>query len=481
MSSLRRYFVQNFGCRATQADGAAIEAELSARGLSRVSERRIADLVVVNTCTVTAQADQDARQAVRRVHRENPDAEILITGCYAQRRPEELASLAGVRWVVGNSHKTQIGEIVAPQNLVSIAGVRGSGAISYHGRISQDGIFVGDVSAQRELLSQAVLDPSGDRSRPNLKVQDGCNNRCSFCIIPAVRGLSRSAPAERVVAQVGELERYPEVVLTGINLGRWGRDLEGRPRFVALLRRILNETAVRKLRISSVEPMDWSAELLELVAGEERICKHVHVPLQSGCDRTLRAMRRPYRVRHYADRLQRARTLMPDAAIGADVMVGFPGETEADFDQSQRFIESMPFTYLHVFTYSAREGTDAAGSNGQVPKSLKKERNRALRELSAAKNLAFRKRFLGRRLAAVSLENGRALTDNFISVSLGDPHPAPATAIEVEPRSVDSESTFALDVLEQGRETAPTRYTEEVAPRFGRDAPRTASGPPTVR
>jgi threonylcarbamoyladenosine tRNA methylthiotransferase MtaB len=395
------FFVQNFGCRATQADGAALESLLEGRGLRAVGERAGAELVVLNTCTVTSAADDDVRQTVRRVHRENPAAKILVTGCYAQRAPEELAALAGVEWVVGNSHKTQIAEIVT--------------AAPYHGNI-----HIGDIFEQRDFLSAPVEDSAGDRTRPNLKIQDGCNNRCSFCIIPFVRGRSRSAPAEQVIEQVrGLARRYKEVVLSGINLGRWGREAGGIMRLADLVKRLLAETDIARLRLSSVEPMDFSDALLELMAGSGRIARHVHTPLQSGCDGTLRRMHRKYRPRHYADRVMKARGLMPDAAIGADVMVGFPGETDAEFEESRAFIEAMPFTYLHVFTYSERPGTPAAEVAEQVPMAVRKARNRVLREVAAKKNLAFRESMGGRTLSAVTLEAGVALTENYLKVELG--------------------------------------------------------------
>src|SRR5438067_607657 len=228
--------------------------------------------------------------------------------------------MPGVEWVVGNSHKTQIADIVT--------------APPYHGNI-----HVGDIFAQHDFLSSPVEDAAGDRTRPNLKIQDGCNNRCSFCIIPFVRGRSRSAPASQVLDQVRHLAgRYREVVLSGINLGRWGREPGSTMRLADLIRLLLAETDVERLRLSSVEPMDFSDDLLELMATSPRIARHVHAPLQSGSDRTLRRMHRKYRPRHYADRVSKARALMPDAAIGADVMVGFPGETEAEFEDSRAFI-----------------------------------------------------------------------------------------------------------------------------------------------
>jgi threonylcarbamoyladenosine tRNA methylthiotransferase MtaB len=396
------YFVKTFGCRASQADGAALEAGLAASGLNAAHAISEADLVVLNTCTVTSTADDELRQTVRRIHRTQPDARIVVTGCYAQRAPEEIAALAGVSLVVGNSHKNSIPDLVADGQ-------------HYHGEIR-----IGDIFDQRDFLSAPVEDALGDRTRPNLKIQDGCNNRCSFCIIPYVRGRSRSAQPDSVIDQVRHLaSKYREVVLSGINLGRWGRDLEGSSRLVDLVRRLLEETNVERIRLSSVEPMDWSDSLLELVATSPRIAKHVHAPLQSGSDKVLRRMHRKYRPRHYADRILKARALMPDCAVGADVMTGFPGESEQEFEESRAFIESLPFTYLHVFTYSARPGTPAADVADQVPIEVRKHRTHVLRDLAARKNLEFRKLMPGRILSVVTIEDGRtALSDNYLKVAL---------------------------------------------------------------
>jgi threonylcarbamoyladenosine tRNA methylthiotransferase MtaB len=402
-NGLRQVFIQSFGCRASQADGAAIQGSLEERGYAAVREPAAADLIVVNTCTVTRDADVDARRMLRGLHRDYPEAKILVTGCYAQRAPQELAEIPGVRWVVGNSHKAEIAHIVAPLSE------------PYHGRV-----LVGDIGATREFAANPVRSVREDRTRPNLKVQDGCSNRCSFCIIPSVRGRSRSAPLESVLEQLRDLaERYCEIVLSGINLGRWGRDLQGGWRFPDLIRIILRETAVQRLRISSVEPMDWSEDLLGLFASESRIAQHVHMPLQSGCDAVLKRMFRKYRTRHYASRLEIARRLMPQAAIGADVLSGFPGETEAEFEETVRFIEEQPFTYLHVFTYSERPGTAAGQCGDVVPMPVRQERTRALRELSDKKNAEFRRGMVGRTLSAVTLQQpGVALTTNFVCVDM---------------------------------------------------------------
>jgi threonylcarbamoyladenosine tRNA methylthiotransferase MtaB len=413
---VQRVFVQSFGCRASQADGAAIEASLEERGWVSVGDRKSADLVVLNTCTVTHAADVDARRVVRGIHRDYPEAKILVTGCYAQRAPEELAEIPGVSWVVGNSHKTRIAEIV------------GADKEDYHGQV-----LISDFGRNSEFLATPVKDVREDRTRPNLKVQDGCSNRCSFCIIPSVRGPSRSAALESVIEQVRDLaERYCEIVLSGINLGRWGRDLPGELRFVDLLKTILDNTEVWRLRISSVEPMDWSEALLNLVANEQRIARHVHLPLQSGSDAVLKRMFRKYRTRHYASRLEIAARLMPDAAIGADVMTGFPGETDAEFEETVRFIEQHPFTYLHVFTYSERPGTLAAERGDSVPMEARRERTRLLRELSNRKNREFRRRMIGKTLPAVTLEqHGMALTTNFLKVEMAQER-APNRMINLE-------------------------------------------------
>jgi threonylcarbamoyladenosine tRNA methylthiotransferase MtaB len=474
-----RFYIENFGCRATQADGAALEQQFRERGMERAGAARDAEIVVLNTCTVTESADKDARASIRRLQRENPDCRILVTGCYAQRAPDELARMPGVTWVVGNSHKHKAAEIVTASSLsggfVSLAQLSGAAPAFPHNRGERDGaghpdIVVGDIFAHTELMAAPVFEAANERTRPNLKVQDGCDNRCSFCVIPYVRGQSRSLPLERVIAEVRALvdAGYREVVISGINLGRWGRDLPAvrypsfanrgtenlliadafataptsgdrrgatgerpianseRPatndqRLVDLVRAILEYTSLEKLRISSVEPMDWSDELIRLVAESPRIAKHAHVPLQSGSDAVLRRMHRKYRPWHYREKIGKIRSAMPSAAIGADVMVGFPGETEAEFAETRQMVEELPFTYLHVFTYSARPGTPAAEQSDQVPAAVARERNRELREIAGAKKRAFACALVGSTVEAITLRarSGtftEALTDNYLKM-----------------------------------------------------------------
>ncbi|MGA9503793.1 MAG: MiaB/RimO family radical SAM methylthiotransferase [Terriglobales bacterium] len=482
------FYIENFGCRATQADGAALERQFLERGLNRAGAAREAEIVVLNTCTVTDGADKDARASIRRLRRVNPDCRILVTGCYAQRAPEELAALPGVTWVVGNSHKHQVAAIATSSSgssspssacsggffpLAQLSGERrrnppfreeragvghpipSPGGGRFHGALpfvdTSASVIVGDIFAHTELLAAPVFEAANERTRPNLKVQDGCDNRCSFCVIPYVRGQSRSLPGERVIAEVKTLVEagYREVVVSGINLGRWGRDLGGnargsmdsnrqlepsahrratnRPRLVDLIRAILDRTALEKLRISSVEPMDWSEELIGLVARSPRIAKHAHVPMQSGSDAVLRRMHRKYRPWHYREKILKIRSVMTNAAIGADVMVGFPGETEAEFDETRRMVEELPFTYLHVFTYSSRPGTAAAQQPGQIPAAVARERNRVLRDIASAKKAAFLRSLMGTVVEAITLQSGgadytEALTDNYLKMRIPGRH-----------------------------------------------------------
>jgi threonylcarbamoyladenosine tRNA methylthiotransferase MtaB len=305
-----------------------------------------------------------------------------------------------------------------------------------------------------------VFDAANERTRPNLKIQDGCDNRCSFCVIPYVRGQSRSLPPERILAEVNTLVNagYREVVISGINLGRWGRDLPANVGMVDvatahagtaaidcpgerssplsladIIYTILADTTLEKLRISSVEPMDWTDDLISLVASSPRIAKHAHVPMQSGSDAVLRRMHRKYRPWHYREKIERIRAAIPTAAIGADVMVGFPGETDAEFESTRKMVEELPFTYLHVFTYSARPGTPAAEMPRQVPVQDARERNRVLRELAAEKRLAFMRTFVGKTVEAITLnvigndlqgEFTEALTDNYLKLRLHGRHEA---------------------------------------------------------
>jgi threonylcarbamoyladenosine tRNA methylthiotransferase MtaB len=463
------FYIQQFGCRATQADGAALERQLLDRGCTPAPDPASAAIVVLNTCTVTAAADAQARDSIRKIHAQNPAARLIITGCYAQRAPEELASLPGVTWVVGNSHKPQIPSLI--DSLASLSSPLNSNnfvptatlfpdspdapfhsfvgaqhAVPDLGKISRAdaaptiaNILTGDIFAHPEFLSAPIQGGESHHTRPILKIQDGCNNRCSFCIIPFVRGKSRSLLPDQVIREIQKLtaEHPPEpanlkvgqpilavssstsftsctsstsstspareVVLSGINLGTYGRDLTPRVEFIDLLRRILDETPVERLRISSIEPLDVTQDLIDLFASTDRIAQHFHMPLQSASDPILAAMHRWYRSEHYARRVQLIHDRLPNAALGADVIAGFPGESESDHAATLAFIDRHPFTYLHVFSYSPRPGTKAAKSPNQVPSHIIKRRARELRALGEAKSAAFRRSQIGRTLRVLTL------------------------------------------------------------------------------
>jgi len=428
------FHIEQFGCRATQADAAAIERQLRAQGHDVASAPDGAAVIVVNTCTVTAAADAQARDAIRKLHAANPAAKIIATGCYAQRAPEELAALPGVLHVVGNSHKPDIPALVAkistqqdaatmsPSSFVSVQSLAGDvsscgGAALLRpssprpkelaANSSFPKILTANIFDRSEFLSAPVLGGEANHTRPTLKIQDGCNLRCSYCVIPFVRGKSRSMPPNDVVGEIGRLTDagYKEIVLSGINLGTWGRDLTPRVDFEDLLRRILDETDVARLRISSIEPLDVTADLIALFASTPRIAQHFHMPLQSGSDKILAAMHRWYRSEHYARRIELIRDQLPNAAIGADVIAGFPGETEQDHATTMNFVESRGFTYLHVFSYSVRPGTAAESMRGHVPAATIRERARELRALSDKKSAAFRKSQLNATLDVLTLRH----------------------------------------------------------------------------
>ena len=406
------FYIEQFGCRATQADGAALERQLLERGCLSVRNASTADIVVVNTCTVTVSADAQAREAIRRLHAANPNVRVIVTGCYAQRAPEELSQLPGVAWVVGNSHKPQIPNLIdtisVPTEPSRSNGLLPLSAISPAPLSDSDhppGILVGDIFEQQALFTTPVFGGEGNHTRPTLKIQDGCNSRCAFCVIPFVRGKSRSLPADTVIRELQKLSEagYREIVLSGINLGTYGRDLSPRVEFEDLLRRILDETTVDRLRISSIEPMDVTQDLVELFASAERLAQHFHMPMQSGSNRILGAMRRWYRAEHYARRVELIHERLPHAAIGADVIAGFPGETEQDHAATLAFIEGLPFTYLHVFSYSKRPGTKAAALSNQMLGAIIKRRARELRALGERKTFAFRQSQIGRELRVLTL------------------------------------------------------------------------------
>ncbi len=443
--------MENFGCRAARADGEALSSALLAAGHC-VGQLPEADVVVVNTCSVTAEADREARAFIRHAHRSNPEAKIVVTGCYAQRAPGEVAALDGVSAVIGNSHKALAPRIIASQLLgegaARGAAIRASaspellpvqvllrGGAAVDSAPNRSAPIWADDRFAHSFIEEAQIAP-GAQTRPNLKIQEGCGNRCTFCVIPLTRGPSRSLPRAAILRQVESFVAAGgnELVLSGINLGRWGRELDnasGQPRstLASLVRAIFEEARLPRLRLSSIEPMDWDDDLIARMAefGGSRLARHAHLPLQSGSDAVLRRMHRRYRPWHYAEKVNALlRAAGEDLTLGADVMVGFPGETDAEFEETLALVRALPFGYLHLFPFSPRPGT-ALHAADPVDAVAVRERMAALRALAAEKSRAHRARFLGRALDAITLhtsaeltEDGRtsALTENFLPVEI---------------------------------------------------------------
>lgn len=437
--------MEHFGCRAARADGEAVSSRLRASGLSEQRPAE-ADLVIVNTCSVTAEADRAARAFIRRAHRRNPQAKIVVTGCYAQRAPQELAGLSGVAAVVGNSHKALAPEIIfglahgathsvpLPPPLVPVQSLLAASPLS------TAPIWVDDRFAH-SFIEDAHLAPGG-QTRPNLKIQEGCGNRCTFCVIPHTRGRSRSLPRDVVLRKVEAFVSAggKELVLSGINLGQWGRDSSSptRETLAGLIHAIFAETNLPRLRLSSIEPMDWDNELIALVQEQSgrRLARHAHLPLQSGSDAVLRRMHRRYRPWHYAHKVaELLRAAGPELTLGADVMVGFPGESDREFEETLSFIRSLPFGYLHLFPFSPRPGTPGAALHSEfpVPAVQVDERMAVLRAVAAEKSRAHRSRAIGSQLSAITLQTPArrvargltsAITDNFLPIEIEHVLPA---------------------------------------------------------
>jgi threonylcarbamoyladenosine tRNA methylthiotransferase MtaB len=395
-----KYSLVTFGCRVNQADSLSLEGSLRARGAICTSPDE-ADLVVVNTCSVTATADQGARQTIRRIARSNPDVQIVVTGCYATRRPEELRELPNVTHVVSNQLKDDL-LVVIP-----------SSDVSAHSTATRYGDGDGPCGA---------LEPGvAGRTAFTMRVQTGCEERCSYCIIPSTRGESRSKPLADILRELSHVvaSGYKEIVITGVHLGSYGRDLGDGSTLTGLVRRLADWDGDVLFRISSLEPMECTDEIVDLVAASPRLAPHFHLPLQHGADTVLRRMRRPYTAAAYRRLVNRIRALVPHASIGSDIIVGFPGETDAEFDTTELILDELPLTHLHVFPYSDRPGTEASAMVGKVDGVTIRERGRRVRAIGCALSTRFRLSQTGTTRRALSVDDGlSAVTDNFLKVRL---------------------------------------------------------------
>ncbi len=400
------------GCKVNQFDTAVLCELARGREHTVVPFEREADIYVINTCSVTQRSDQEARRLIRKVKRARPGARVVVTGCYAETHPDELLKIEGVDLLLGNAEKFDLmnfidgcGRTVGPTS--HIGGLRGL-----------------------DSLTQPLIREFPDHTRAFIKIQDGCDYACSFCLIPRARGAGRSLEPERVIEQVRSLEEtgFGEVVLTGVNLGTYGRDFSPKRSLAEMLVLLLDRTRIPRIRLSSIEPKTWTPELIESIASSKRVCRHFHVPLQSGDDGILYEMNRHYGRRFYRDLVRSLAGRFPGAGIGADVMVGFPGEGEAEFNNTLTLLEELPMSYLHVFPYSPRPQTPAGERDDTVQNDKIEERARALRRLSLEKGEKFVRSFVGREVELlVEKERDTAtgsflgLTDNYIRAEVEGP------------------------------------------------------------
>ena len=375
----KRVSFHTLGCKLNFSETSTLARQFESGGYERVSDERDADICVINSCSVTEHADKKCRNLVRRIHRRNPQAIIAVTGCYAQLKPEEIAAIDGVDIVLGNNYKGELYKVTSEM------------------LAKADKPFVSSCSAE-ELTSFFAAFSSGDRTRAFLKVQDGCDYKCAYCTIHYARGSSRNMPIADLVAEANRIAQLgqKEIVITGVNTGDFGRTTG--ESFIDLLRALDGVEGIERYRISSIEPNLLTDEIIGFCAASHKFQPHFHIPLQSGCDKILASMRRRYTTERYAARIEAVRRAMPEAFIGVDVIVGFPGETDSDFEATYDFISGINPSYLHIFPFSERPGTPAVDFAGKVPPQVATLRVKRLEELCGRLHREFCERFVGRRL-----------------------------------------------------------------------------------
>lgn len=433
---MKKVLITTLGCKVNQYESAAFKTAFEDAGLIVVDRNGQADIVVINTCAVTGSAGAQSRQAIHRALRKNPGAEIIICGCYAELAADELAKDEELRGrtytLIGNSEKDQLVRLALTASA------------------DNPQVLLGDIARAKEICHLPVR-RFADRARAYLRIQDGCESFCTYCIVPFTRGPSRSLPVAEVIhqAKVFTGEGHKELVLTGIHLGNYGKDLPEKPTLVALLDMLALATPEVAYRISSLEPLEIDTALLTLMQERKNIQPHLHIPLQSGHDEILAKMNRRYNTEQFGEVIALCKRYLPDAAIGIDILVGFPGESEAHFAESKTFLQSLDCTYLHVFPYSIRPGTKAAGFAGQVPKKVKEERVASLRQLSDSKKAAFYKSQLGRTWPVLVEgrrdEHGllKGFTANYISVNFSGPDRLLHTVAPVKLLALQGDSVLA--------------------------------------
>jgi threonylcarbamoyladenosine tRNA methylthiotransferase MtaB len=404
-----RFAISTLGCKVNQYDSAIIESRLSEAGLEQCDFDQVADVYVVNTCTVTDRADVESLKLARRARRLNPAARIIMTGCLAQASPEKLAAAQEVDRIVGLARMDDLLRAASGQDT--------------------ERVMVSNLRKEKARLDIAAVVPSG-QTRAFLKLQEGCDQFCSFCIVPFSRGVSRSVAPRQVLEVLDSLHErgFKEVILSGVHLGGYGKDLSPPVTLLHLLEMVAERCRIGRIRLSSIDPEELSDEIIELVAQSEKFCPHFHLPLQAGDDLVLERMRRRYRTGHYRGRVERIIERMPDAAIGTDLIVGFPGETDTQFERYMTFVQGLPLAYFHVFPYSVRSGTTAAKLAEKVPGVKIKRRAELLRALGEQRRQQFVRRFVGARVKVLVEETRepgcqrlRGYSRNYIKVLIQGP------------------------------------------------------------
>ena len=429
---MKKISVVTLGCKVNQYDTAALLNHLpSSEFVKNKKFDEPADVYVIDTCTVTHKADSEARNYIYRAKRSNPRGVVIVTGCYAQVSPEQLSAMEEVDYVIGNSHKSS-----------SLLGAIRRGEVQ-----SEPKVLISDIFKEKKRkFDTPDIRFFPDRTRAFLKVQDGCNYACTFCVIPRARGRSRSLGSDEVISRLKTLARggYKEVVLTGVHLASYGRDIGSD--LVNLLGEIEKSGAMRRIRLSSLDPADTTEELIRFVSDSEVVCPSFHVALQSGDGDVLKRMRRRYSPEQFLQCTNSIRSALPEASIGTDIMVGFPGETQEQFENSRDVAAASELTYFHVFPYSIRKMTPAANMKDQVSPQVKKERSAELRALGKTKKETFYRKFIGKTLNAIVESKSNCTTENYINVKLLEDQISAGTEIKVEIKDVKNEVAYAIAV-----------------------------------
>lgn len=429
--------ISTLGCRANQLESSIIADNLKNAGFEVVSFKEVADFYIINSCTVTQNSDKESKYFARQAKNKNPEAKVILTGCYAQVSSDEASEVSEIDYIFGNSEKQDI-----PAFLGSIQG-------------NEPKIVVSDIMKKETFDDKRVYSASG-RTRAIIKIQDGCNFRCSYCIIPYARGKSRSNVASNVIEQVKAIvdNGFKEVVLSGIHLGQWGMDLKPAESLADLLVKMEEINGLERIRLSSIDPQEFSDELVERLVNSPKICRHLHISLQSGNNEILKSMRRRYSVEYYSELIQSLSAKIPDLAIGSDIIVGFPGETDEQFEDTCANLQALPISYIHVFPYSIRKGTPAAEMGAQVPDDVKKHRSTVLKAIAAAKAEEFKNQQIGKTYKVLvermrDKKSGmlKGMTDNYLTILFDGDDSLKNTIVLAELTQLNQNGTLTAKLL----------------------------------